>query len=70
MVQNAFARIKYFRAITTKYDKLKPNYASILVLAFINESRSSAKISIHGAILNKLINEIICTFVIVGNTIH
>ncbi|WP_155271362.1 IS5 family transposase [Xenorhabdus bovienii] len=35
LVENAFARVKYFRAIATRYDKLERNYASMLALAFI-----------------------------------
>lgn len=35
LVENAFARIKHFRAIATRYDKLERNYASMLALAFI-----------------------------------
>ncbi|MGU5673386.1 hypothetical protein ACV1CZ_22265, partial [Aeromonas caviae] len=34
LVENAFARIKHFRAIATRYDKLLRNYASVLALAF------------------------------------
>lgn len=34
LVENAFARIKHFRAISTRYDKLARNYASIVSLAF------------------------------------
>ncbi|CDG88435.1 IS5 family transposase [Xenorhabdus bovienii] len=34
LVENAFARIKHFRAIATRYDKLERNYASMLALAF------------------------------------
>lgn len=34
LVENAFARIKYFRAISTRYDKLARNYASMVSLAF------------------------------------
>lgn len=33
LVENVFARLKHFRAIATRYDKLKRNYASILALA-------------------------------------
>ncbi|HGC5724997.1 TPA: IS5 family transposase [Legionella pneumophila] len=33
LVENAFARLKHFRAIATRYDKLKRNYASMLALA-------------------------------------
>jgi len=33
LVENLFARIKYFRAIATQYDKLKRNYASMMALA-------------------------------------
>ncbi|MDC9583422.1 transposase, partial [Xenorhabdus sp. PR6a] len=35
LVENAFAKIKHFRAIATRYDKLERNYASMLALAFI-----------------------------------
>ncbi|AYA39240.1 IS5 family transposase [Xenorhabdus nematophila] len=34
LVENAFAKIKHFRAIATRYDKLARNYASTLALAF------------------------------------
>ncbi len=33
LVENAFARLKHFRSIATRYDKLKRNYASMLALA-------------------------------------
>ena len=33
LVENAFARIKHFRAIATRYDKLKRNYANMVALA-------------------------------------
>jgi transposase len=33
LVANLFARLKHFRAITTRYDKLKRNYKSMLALA-------------------------------------
>jgi len=35
LVENAFARIKHFRAIATRYDKLERNYSSMLALAFM-----------------------------------
>ncbi|WP_340613458.1 IS5 family transposase [Xenorhabdus thailandensis] len=35
LVENAFARIKHFRVIATRYDKLARNYASMLALAFV-----------------------------------
>ncbi len=35
LVKNTFARVKYFRAIATRYDKLERIYASMLALAFI-----------------------------------
>ena len=35
LVENAFARIKHFRAIATRYDKLERNFASMLALAFV-----------------------------------
>ncbi|MCP9270314.1 IS5 family transposase, partial [Xenorhabdus sp. XENO-1] len=35
LVENAFARIKHFRAIATRYDKLERNYASMVTLALI-----------------------------------
>ena len=34
LVENAFARIKHFRAISTRYDKLERNYSSMVSLAF------------------------------------
>ena len=33
LIENIFARIKHFRAIATRYDKLKRNYASTLAIA-------------------------------------
>jgi transposase len=33
MVENIFARLKHFRAIATRYDKLKRNYASMVAMA-------------------------------------
>lgn len=33
LVENIFARLKHFRSIATRYDKLKRNYASMLALA-------------------------------------
>jgi len=33
LVENVFARIKHFRAIATRYDKLKRNYAAMVALA-------------------------------------
>lgn len=35
LVENAFARIKHFRAIATRYDKLERNYTAMLALAFV-----------------------------------
>ena len=35
LVENMFARIKHFRAIATRYDKLARNFASMLALAFV-----------------------------------
>ena len=35
LVENAFARIKHFRAISTRYDKLERNYAAMLALSFV-----------------------------------
>ncbi len=35
LVENAFARVKYFRAIATRYDKLQRNFASMVALAFV-----------------------------------
>jgi transposase len=32
LVENIFARLKHFRAIATRYDKLKRNYTSVLAL--------------------------------------
>jgi transposase len=33
LVENAFAQLKYFRTIATRYDKLKRNYQAVLALA-------------------------------------
>lgn len=33
LVENAFARLKHFRAIATRFDKLKRNYIAVLALA-------------------------------------
>lgn len=33
LIENAFARLKHFRSIATRYDKLKRNYESMLALA-------------------------------------
>ena len=33
LIENLFARLKHFRSIATRYDKLKRNYASMLTLA-------------------------------------
>lgn len=33
LVENAFARLKHFRSIATRYDKLKRNYRSMIALA-------------------------------------
>ncbi len=33
LVENAFARLKHFRAVATRYDKLKRNYESTVALA-------------------------------------
>jgi len=33
LVENVFSRLKHFRAIATRYDKLKRNYASMLAMA-------------------------------------
>jgi transposase len=33
LFENIFARLKHFRAIASRYDKLKRNYASMVVLA-------------------------------------
>lgn len=33
LVENIFARLKHFRSIATRYDKLKRNFSSMLALA-------------------------------------
>ena len=33
LVENLFARLKHFRAIATRFDKLKINYPSVIALA-------------------------------------
>jgi transposase len=35
LVENVFARVKHFRAISTRYDKLERNFASMLALVFV-----------------------------------
>jgi transposase len=35
LVENAFGRIKYFRSISTRYEKLARNCASMVSLAFM-----------------------------------
>ncbi|ADG25438.1 hypothetical protein lpa_03022 [Legionella pneumophila 2300/99 Alcoy] len=35
LVENLFARIKHFRAIATRFDKLKQNYASVVAMAYL-----------------------------------
>ncbi|CZH01034.1 Transposase and inactivated derivatives [Legionella pneumophila] len=35
LVENLFARIKHFRAIATRFDKLKRNYASVVAMAYL-----------------------------------
>ncbi|MGL6123179.1 MAG: IS5/IS1182 family transposase, partial [Shewanella sp.] len=32
LIENGFARLKHFRAISTRYDKLKNHFESILAL--------------------------------------
>jgi transposase len=39
-VENAFARIKNYRAISTRYDKLSRNYASMVSLAFTRSKKA------------------------------
>ncbi|MDD2759230.1 MAG: transposase, partial [Methylomonas sp.] len=33
LVENVFARLKHFRAVATRYDKLKRNIESVIALA-------------------------------------
>lgn len=33
LIENVFARLKHFRAVATRYDKLKRNYESVIALA-------------------------------------
>jgi transposase len=35
LVESAFARIEHSRAVSTRYDKLERNFASMLALAFV-----------------------------------
>ena len=35
MVENAFARLKHFRGIATRYDKLKDSYEAAVMLACV-----------------------------------
>ncbi|NAT38681.1 IS5/IS1182 family transposase, partial [Pseudomonas syringae pv. actinidifoliorum] len=32
-VENAFARLKHFRAVASQFDKLKRNYESVIAMA-------------------------------------
>jgi len=33
LVENAFARLKHFRAVATRFDKLKRNYQGVIAMA-------------------------------------
>ncbi|MEO6922184.1 MAG: transposase, partial [Collimonas sp.] len=33
LVENAFARLKHYRALATRFDKLKRNYESVVAMA-------------------------------------
>ncbi|PPS24576.1 IS5 family transposase, partial [Pseudomonas amygdali pv. morsprunorum] len=33
LVENAFARLKHFRAVASRFDKLKRNYESVIAMA-------------------------------------
>ena len=33
LVENAFARLKHYRAVASRYDKLKRNYESVVAMA-------------------------------------
>jgi len=33
LVENVFARLKHFRAVATRFDKLKRNYQGIIAMA-------------------------------------
>lgn len=35
LVENAFARLKHFRSIATRYDKLKDSYEAAVILACV-----------------------------------
>ena len=35
LVENTFARLKHYRSIATRYDKLKRNYLSMVLLGCI-----------------------------------
>lgn len=35
LVENAFARLKQYRAVATRYDKLKRNYESMVAMACV-----------------------------------
>lgn len=35
LVENAFARLKHFRGIATRYDKLKDSYEAAVILACV-----------------------------------
>jgi len=33
-VENAFARLKHYRAVASRFDKLKRNYESVVAMAY------------------------------------
>ena len=49
LVENAFARLKPYRAIATRYDKLKRNYESMVALGFVRKVGSQATVDARDA---------------------
>ncbi len=35
LVENAFARLKHYRAVASRFDKLKRNYESVVAMACV-----------------------------------
>ncbi|MGQ5525771.1 hypothetical protein ACUHMQ_21380, partial [Chitinimonas sp. PSY-7] len=50
LVENAFARLKHYRAVAFRFDKLKRNYESMVAMAcgFLVNARRPASIAVAG----------------------
>ena len=52
LVENAFARLKHFRGIATRYDKLKQSYENSVALACIFGGVSKSMLTLNEAIID------------------